>query len=809
MKKTTRLTALLLALVLLLGTLSASATETTGGISLYNLTGEMYEELLAEAVSVGLTANQPCGTNNPYCASVTLIGAMATAQERYDYLAGLSGTAAQNVLMHYYEKHTAEETLCLCAYPAFDAEYVPGGINHDEDCPWHFANLPVEEQFDVLILKNEVERTSYLATVQDADKVALLNAYLEYAKNTYTEPCDPDTCPYNAQYTDIDFFSANIFEVYEYLYEMNTKAIDADFAARTEYLNLAAHLRDAHIAEGRFCQCMQFDMSNREHAYGTLNHSNSDFCGVTIDCPWRFDRLTTAEQAQVLSQVDESEHAEYYALLSDKQKAELDAFLAGVGETDKTITTNKDSGEGSTEPEVQVNISVPAGVFGAGVEHVMEAGEALMTTEKTEALNAVSTGHTLAAFDITFYNLNRPGEKLQPVNGTVPLTFTVDVSAVEGDSMQVYHVYEEDGQYKAEAVGEPIAVDKSSGMQTLTINAESFSVYALRSGCDGETCGYNAFVAMNGFEREAELIRLLGITTVDEGDEPVGFDTYDKFISHINQYHYEDESPYCTCSFYETKYAQYGYGSIGHEIDSITKEYCLWHFSQVSVADEYIVYQDMSEADKAAALQSIEGTEKYDQLMALINPPEIVEPEIKADTTSVELSFAADATGHQWYQSTDGGITWTAVVGAESATLTLDLSQSADALGYIYKCTATIDGEQVESQLMGLTNAQFRGWLLDGADAITVTMAMLNRALEVQAVLDARDADYGALKALRLEGTELYSVYTGEVIADFNPDTRALVDRSMGLTVGYVDFTNGTIVAPPVDETTGGDETAN
>lgn len=310
MKKTTRLTALLLALVLLLGTLSASATETTGGISLYNLTGEMYEELLAEAVSVGLTANQPCGTNNPYCASVTLIGAMATAQERYDYLTGLSGTAAQNVLMHYYEKHAAEETLCLCAYPAFDAEYVPGGINHDEDCPWHFANLPVEEQFDVLILKNEVERTSYLATVQDADKVALLNAYLEYAKNTYTEPCDPDTCPYNAQYTDIDFFSANIFEVYEYLYEMNTKAIDADFAARTEYLNLAAHLRDAHIAEGRFCQCMQFDMSNREYAYGTLNHSNSDFCGVTIDCPWRFDRLTTAEQAQVLSQVDESEHAE-------------------------------------------------------------------------------------------------------------------------------------------------------------------------------------------------------------------------------------------------------------------------------------------------------------------------------------------------------------------------------------------------------------------------------------------------------------------------------------------------------------------
>lgn len=807
MKKTTRLTALLLALVLLLGTLSASATETEGTvISLDNWTLDQYTALLAEAETLGLTAGTPCGSSNPYCASVTKLADMETALERYEYLASLSSTAIIGVLMHYRDyqnDHTAEDILCLCS-PNLDAVYTPGDIEkHDADCPWHFANMTVNEQYHILMKLDADAQLEYKATLSEEQQTELEKFTREIQ---YYSPCDPDTCPIAAKHGK-DFFAMDTFYLYEYLEGL--KEEDGDPSG--DALEIIQHLRNNHMLDDVFCQCEQFTFVNSSHKFGRSHHTGCTIGDLYIDCPWRFDQLTTAEQAQVLAELEnEDADTDYaYALLSDKQKAELDAFLAGVGETDKTITTNKDSGEGSTEPEVQVNISVPAGVFGADVKHVMVAGEALMTTEKTEALNAVSTGYTLAAFDISFYNLDRPGEKLQPEPGkTVPLTFTVDVSNVDGDTMQVYHLVEnEDGSITAEAVGEPIVVDKSSGTQNVTVEAESFSTWLIEGLCSGDTenCSFNEFADKSGFERAELLKELVGEQAA------LSTDDYNEFYNHLRQYH-SDTKAVCFCFGNAYDIVQYGYGTTKHTEGADLKDnpcMCPWHFSQVSVADEYTVYQDMSEADKAAALQSIEGTEKYDQLMALINPPEIVEPEIKADTTSVELSFSADATGHQWYQSTDGGITWTAVVGAESATLTLDLSQSADALGYIYKCTATIDGEQVESQLMGLTNAQFRGWLLDGADAITVTMAMLNRALEVQAVLDARDADYGALKALRLEGTELYSVYTGEVIADFNPDTRALVDRSMGLTVGYVDFTNGTIVAPPVDETTGGDETAN
>jgi len=607
MKKTTRLTALLLALVLLLGTLSASATETTGGISLYNLTGEMYEELLAEAVSVGLTANQPCGTNNPYCASVTLIGAMATAQERYDYLTGLSGTAAQNVLMHYYEKHTAEETLCLCAYPAFDAEYVPGGINHDEDCPWHFANLSVSEQYAWLSRIDKTQQETYINSIQDEAKLELLKAYLDYAEGTYTAPCNPDSCEYVAKY-NVDFFSMNTFALYEYLLNLYNTTKDAEGYPSVEYNDLMSHLRDAHIAEEKFCQCWSFDISNPKHSFGTLFHSESTVGGTTIECPWHFAKLTTAEQAQIYNGLSSEDKSEYYALLSDKQKAELNAFLAGVGETDKTITTNKDSGEGSTEPEVQVNISVPAGVFGADVKHVMEAGEALMTTEKAEALNAVSTGHTLAAFDISFYNLDRPGEKLQPEPGrTVPLTFTVDVSNVDGDTMQVYHVYEENGQYKAEAVGEPIAVNKSEGTQTIEINAESFSTYILEGLCSGDTenCSYNEFAKKSGFERAALLAEWLEIPVENQYYSEIGFTKYDDFLGHLETYH-RDSKAVCLClgagiGFKENQ-VDYDYGTTAHGLNvtdfNFKQVACPWHFSQILIEEQYEVVKDMTTEER-------------------------------------------------------------------------------------------------------------------------------------------------------------------------------------------------------------------
>lgn len=627
MKKTTRLTALLVSLVLLLGTLSASATGFAEGIPFGEFDLSSYETMLTDAEAVGLSASQPCGKSNPYCASVSKIAGLANAKARYDYLASMSSLDAIGVLMHYHDYHEADNTVCLCTYPNFDAAYVPGGLNHDAACPWHFANLTVDEQFDILVHMSETERAPYLEKIQDIDKLALLNAYLEYAGATYVEPCNPDTCPYNAKYTDIDFFTANTFTIYEYLFEMNEYAnslgdTDEGWDAQTAYLGLVSHLRDAHIAEGIYCQCWSFDMSNPEHAFGTLNHSDSEFCGATIECPWRFDRLKTAEQAQIYNGLSANDKSKYYAELNDKQKAELDAFLAGIGKAEATIP--------SEDNAVTVDISVPADVFGTGVNYVMEAGEAQMTTEKVGALNEVFVGHTLAAFDITFYNLDRPGEKLQPVNGTVPLTFTVDVSEADGDTMQVYHLYELNGQYIAEPVGESIAIDKTIGTQTITIEAKSFSTYTIGELCNGSgDCGYYDFIKLSGAERAELLASWVGVSV---GKTDSVLDKYNDFISHVLVYHGKGEGV-CLCISYDP--ATHGYGTIAHTdaCDSYGVEFdCWWAFKSLTVEEQYEIYQTLSDdvdeetglTEKETYLATITDEAKKEALNAYIAEQEAI-----------------------------------------------------------------------------------------------------------------------------------------------------------------------------------------
>lgn len=597
MKKTTRLTALLVSLVLLLGTLSASATGFAEGIPFGEFDLSWYETILSDAETVGLSASQPCGKSNPYCASVVKIADLATEQERYDYLASLTSVEAIGVLMHYHDYHEAENTVCLCAYPNFDAAYVPGNIDHDAACPWHFANMTASNQYYILNKLDADTQSEYKATLTEA-QLKKLEVFVR--EISYLTPCDPDTCPMVDEY--VDFFSMDVFYVYEYLSEMYYNTID-DAEDREKFLNLWSHLRDNHIADNVVCQCGGCDFENADHRYGRDHHKMGyEVEDLYIVCPWRIDQMTIEEQALVVNELGGSIPAYFSDYLTEAEMAELTAFLNGVGKTEATVP--------SEDSAVTVEISVPANVFGADVNHVMDAGEAQLTTEKVRALNEALVGHTLAAFDITFYNLDRPGVELQPVNGTIPLTFTVDVSEAEGDMMQVYHLYEQNGQYVAEPVGEAVAIDKTSGTQTITINAESFSTYALRSTCDGEECGYNAFVNMNGFQREAELIRLLGITAIDEGEDDVLLDTYDKFIAHINEFHYEDEIPYCTCSFYQTRYDELRYGSLAHEVDSFTGEYCMWHFSQLTVEDQYTVIKDMTAEERNDYIDTLSEVQK-------------------------------------------------------------------------------------------------------------------------------------------------------------------------------------------------------
>ena len=609
MKKRTRLTALLLVLVLMLANISASATITTEEYSLAELDMELYSELLENAQGVGLAVNQPCGSDNPYCANITYMAKMATAQERYDYINKLDMNAVRGLLIHYEESHADESILCLCEA---DGVFVPGDIdNHNINCPWHFANLPISEEYAFLTKIPKDQRSVYVNTIADEEKRQLLEAYLSYEENTFTDPCDPDSCDLIAEH-GMDFFSENAFTVYNYVKDLYENI--NDFADQTRYYTLVAHLRDAHIADGVYCQCQSFDITIPEHAYGTIFHSESSVGGQVVECPWRFDKLTTEEQAQIYSNLSDDEKPVYYAELNDSQKAALDNFLNGVGKDNIDVTP--------ADGAVSVNISVPEGVFGSGITYVMEAEEALMTTDKVNALNAAVTGHTLAAFDISFYDLNRPGTELQPTNGSIPLTFTVDVSKAEGNWMQVYHLDENsDGSISVEFIGDPITIDKSAGSCQITVNATSFSIYGVLAVCDGEACGYNAYVQNDGFGRYDEMVKYVNGAM---------YTTYYDFTGHINGMHLglDEMAPYCTCADFETNYANLTYGSINHGEDSMNPGgYCAWHFSQIPVEDEYIVYQTLTEEEKAAALATITDPDKLAALENLIGNSEPTDPD--------------------------------------------------------------------------------------------------------------------------------------------------------------------------------------
>lgn len=747
MKKSTRLTALLLALLLLLASLSASATENENVLTMDGLVLNDYFGLVSDAESVGLRISEECGSLNPYCASANKLIGMTSAQARYDYLAAMTSVDAANVLLHYDLKHADANALCLCAYPYFDAAYVPGGSNHEADCPWHADNLPVQEEES----KGECSSKDLCVYVDDGS--------IERA-----------------------FFSQDAFHVYDTIYKMYNDAKDE--TAKEVVLTFAGHLYDVHT--DIFCQCND----NPIEAHPTYD------IGLNVhgdNCPWRFEALTTAEQAYVLSKITAAtEKDTYKAKLTEAQKAALDDFMAGISANDVTL--------GTADNSVSLYFQIANGVFNG--THVLQAGEAPLVVEMENALKAKAVGHTLAAFDVQFLNLNRPGEELQPADGqSVQMTFTVDLNKVEGNSFRVYHLEKNGSGYTATPVSDKVSFSAEETVKSVTINANAFSVYAVRFECSGDGCGYNAFKSMTGFAREAYLEDLL----VNSGET-----AYDNFVGHINGYHYTDDPAYCTCSSYKTDYNALGYGTIAHGKDSFTGEYCLWHFSQIPVDDEYTIYTVLSDADKEAYLATITDAAKRAQLLAKINPPMVDTPKWDTSSETIELTFVQEgASEYQWYQSTDNGATWVAIDGATGSKLVLDVSKNNDALGYAYKCEAKFsNGAVVPSVSMGLIDYDMREWVR--SSGIEVTKDMLKRALEVDAKIKELDLNFTALQAMRIESTQLMSVKTGQPIANYDPQTGALVDISMGLTVGYL--RNGAIEAPANDVTggeTAGDDTAN
>ena len=87
MKRLSRLTALLLALMMLF----TAAAYAEGGIPLESLTADQYAALLEAAQNANSTSEDDpwgiggeCGEDNPYCTVITNMLANMTAQEIYD-----------------------------------------------------------------------------------------------------------------------------------------------------------------------------------------------------------------------------------------------------------------------------------------------------------------------------------------------------------------------------------------------------------------------------------------------------------------------------------------------------------------------------------------------------------------------------------------------------------------------------------------------------------------------------------------------------------------------------------------------------
>ena len=164
-----------------------------------------------------------------------------------------------------------------------------------------------------------------------------------------------------------------------------------------------------------------------------------------------------------------------------------------------------------------LNLKVPEGAFTE--EYVMEV-EPVAADEAAQLQNAVlqsmdATGiHTaqlLMALDISFANLNNRAEKLQPAEGTsVALTFEVDTTGID-EVLKYLYVYHIANDGTPEVVAGPI--DAAFGKQTIVVQADAFSVYAVVLSSDScaycqnnAECVYEKLIAMGPDEQYEYLL---------------------------------------------------------------------------------------------------------------------------------------------------------------------------------------------------------------------------------------------------------------------------------------------------------------
>lgn len=387
-----------------------------------------------------------------------------------------------------------------------------------------------------------------------------------------------------------------------------------------------------------------------------------------------------------------------------------------------------------------MTIEIPEGAFGEGVSVTVDAIEAEITEAIIEAVEAFGDYRAFSLFDISFEDITDPGVEIQPESGkTVALTFTVPSNLIKSQSICVFHV-KADGTI--EIVGDAQPVDRTSKTQTITVQASSFSEYGILEylpqvgTCEDFDC--ETYFA-NCTTPLARYTYVMG-DLFDEGN------TAETFLLHLAGAHYEETYNFCACT---TEMLMYAPGHSGHEAD------CVWSSANVTCTSEEL---------KAA----------YDTL------------DITGRTYFLLAADSAQRQGIRDLLATD--------------------EERADFDFYVS------GGDGLASWLIDENEANgIKDWVATQTD-VAVTPEMVQRAYAVEQKLDEEGAANKALDMLHVEDAELVSVYLGETIADIvevtdiEGITAKLVDRSMGLTVAYVDADGNLVsvddVVIPEPETT-------
>ncbi|MBR5547717.1 MAG: hypothetical protein IKU70_12165 [Clostridia bacterium] len=672
MKKTFRLTALILALLMLV---NISASATTTGITLNELDIATYTRMFQSASQAaqesetmeGPVLSAPCSADNQYCVLLSQLVELPTAQDRYDFMKDLyseddSDVTLEGVLLHYVyygDEHNAAGKICECKVPAFAPEYEPGVLNvHDEECPWTFANLSVAEQYAVVMMLAAPQRESYIELLS-AEQAAALEAYINAMESG--DVCDGEGCGYAL------LQSMTGPQRYAQLVEWINTSTDSFGSMYNVFIN---HVFDKHPTATEVCLCDDFPVHYSTLPYGSFNHVNGvDVNWQPVDCPWHFDQLTeeekviafgamtTVQRAQMKDQMSQDDWDACTVALSGADYRALEAYLAlqnstdpedqekleNVNKTEQTVTSN---GESEDEPSTDVAIKVPQGAF--DVDYIMNAAASVLNDIQQAAMDALVGLRQLAVFDIRFEEL-AGGGKLQP-NVPVTLTFEVDVSKVRGSKLFVHHLKDNgDGTYTAEELGW-VNVDKSQNTQKVAVTCGSFSAIAFSENCDGGSenggCGFKEFAALeSGFEREKWLMNHLT-------DAEVNFATqFNAFVMCALENHgdvADINELICLCLGYMNTPADFHYGDLNHEVDA--QDFngdivpCPWHFNQIPVEDQ------------ATVLNSLTTEEQKANYLATLNDDQKAALDAYMNASGEEEQWVTDLKDHMPGEDIDGWI---------------------------------------------------------------------------------------------------------------------------------------------------------